>query len=421
MIRTVRTLTVSSLIVIACAGIGLFGFAAVAQEESGIYGSVRVPDSASGENLPVAEAVIAALDSQGAILARTTAAADGSYRLLLPAGIYRLTASHPDFAGFDTREAIIQVQGNHFTLFHIAMNRTTPAATPGNGLRGIVRQIDGTPVEGVDIAVSDNTGMEFARGKTDASGTFRFSLAAGSYRITAAHPRYEAPAPQTIVIGDVAPVDLVITLRGAEPLTGGIQGLVRARADGGSPGRPIHGAVLTATSLDGVRSATATSNEIGFYRIMLPPGQYRLAVAQPDYENTDSGENPVTVAADAMATWNALMVGRVPQSGTRTCRERFPVSIGASYGEKHVIYVRVQTAGVLTVSYRWTGDAPNLALIVRGPGGSPRRVDGRSPLSITTEVSADLIAQGTQWEITIANFGGGSGQGTLSVSYPCEN
>jgi len=50
----------------------------------------------------------------------------------------------------------------------------------------------------------------------------------------------------------------------------------------------------------------------------------------------------------------------------------------------------------------------------------PLRVDGRSPLRLTIQVRQEQIARGFQWEIGVANFGGGSAQGTLSVSFPCE-
>lgn len=388
-------------------------------QESGVYGSVKAQTDGGTYDAPVSGAVVTALDGQGKVVASAVATAEGEYRMSLAPGMYRLRAEHPAYASFDTKEVILQVQEDHFTLFNIGLSRAVSSQT--GEIRGNVSSDSGNPLEGVTITVNNEVGTELSRVETGSEGEFVISLPAGSYMLTAEHPDYEMVGPLNIVVGETEPVELTLTMKGELYLQGGIQGLIRARANGGSPGRPIPGAVITATSAEGNNKVTATSNGIGFYKLTLQADSYRLDVSHPEFESVDTGSELFTVEADTTKTWNALMPPVTPQSDVRTCRQRFPVTIGSSYGERHSVFLRIDKPGLLTISYRWTGDASSLALIVKDPGGAPRRVDGRSPLSITTEVGSDMIALGVQWEISIANFGGGTAQGTLNVSYPCEN
>jgi hypothetical protein len=409
--------TILPLVFLALSLAGLAS-AAGPREESGIYGNVHVQARNSNSQDVVSEAEITALDSNGNVIARTLSNSKGEFRLLVPAGTYRLKAEHSDYLGFDTQEAILQVQDGHFTLFNIGL---PPAESPVRGeIRGTVTGQDGGAVAEAQIIITDEVGSIVSSLSSDQQGVFSTALDPGMYTVTASHPEYTDATALTANVGAGQPIELTLILEIGEENLGVVQGIIRARADGGAPGRPVTGAVITARDDNGATAATATTNEIGFYKMSLPPGNYRLAVSHPEFEITSNNDEVISIEAESLKTWNALLQPLAGQTGVRVCRDRFPVTIGSSYGERHSIYIRIDTVGVLTVSYRWTGDAGSLSLIVTGPDGMPRRVDGRAPLSITTEVSTNLVARGTQWEITVANFGGGSGQGAISVSYPCE-
>ena len=389
-----------------------------AQEEGGIYGVVSMQRTGSTQLINLADAQIIALDGTGAIVARTFSDENGEYRLVLPPGHFRLKAEHKQCIGFDTREVILQVQQGFFTLFNITMSESAQQQT--GELRGTVTTAENQFVEGATVTVSDSAGQQAGTYSTDVNGAFSAVLPVGSYTVTVTYPELETLGPLNVDIGSEQPVELALTMQKTPVAQGGIQGLVRARAEGSAPGKPISGAVVTAITEDGQSAVTATSNDIGFYKISLAPGSYRLSVNHPDYDDSNSGETLVSVESEKTSTWNTLMTPNAPASGIKTCRERFPVSIGSSYGEKHTIYLMVDQPGSMVVSYRWTGDAADLALIIKGPDGVIRRLDGDSPLSVTIDIGTDLIARGTQWEISIANYSGGSGQGTINVSYPCE-
>ena len=389
-----------------------------AQDESGIYGVVRSQNSTPEGALAVSEAVITALDSSGNMVARTIATKAGSYRLIVPPGQYRLKAEHQDYLGFDTIEVIIQVQEGHFTLFNIGMTRSVKRVS--TGLRGIVYSSDNEPLSEARVEIYDEVGREIAAVTTGSTGEYEISLSAGKYTVAVIHEGFPELGPKDVEIGQEGFVELILTLKGNMKPKGGIQGLIRARAEGGSAGKSIGGAVITAKNQESGQSFTATSNNIGYYKFSLEEGLYNLSVAHPDYDPADSGTTALQVEADAVSTWNALLNSKAPAGSVKTCRERFPVSLGSSYGEKHSIYLKIESLGALTVSYRWTGTAGQLALLVTGPDGKTRRVDGRAPLSITTEVAQESQASGSQWEISVINYGGGNATGTISVSYPCQ-
>ncbi|HUX08266.1 MAG TPA: carboxypeptidase-like regulatory domain-containing protein [Acidobacteriota bacterium] len=390
--------------------------AAFGQEESGIYGVVRslTPDGLYGE--PLAGAAVTAFDSEGSRVTRSITEPNGAYRLVVPPGNYRLTARHPAFADFDTAGAVLLVQSGHFTLFNIGMQ---PRESGIGAINGLVIDNDGQPVAAADVVLSDQEGTEVTRIETGGSGEFSMDVAPGSYRIGSEHPIRGVAEPIGVEVRNGATVEMQIRLTPPPEPLGSFQGLIRVRAEGGAAGRPIVGAEVFATGEGGLRLGAST-NEIGFYKISLPSGRYRLSVSHPDFVTAGSGEGPLAVVSDTVVTWNALLEPSVPLTGVQLCRDQFPVSIGSSYGELHTVFLRVNSPGPVNIVYRWVGDARELALIALGPDGVPRRVDGVSPLRLTTEVSNELIALGFQWEISVRNFGGGRAEGTVTISYPCK-
>jgi hypothetical protein len=399
------------LVILLCSGAQL-----PAQAESGIYGVVRALTPDGLYSGPVAGVAVNAFDSDGARVGRSVTDANGAYRLVVPPGNYRLVARHPGYADFDTAGAVLLVQAGHFTLFNIGVQ---PRETGFGVINGVVVDNAGDPVPSASVALTDADDVEVARVEAGASGEFSVDLAPGSYRIGAGHPLRGKASPISVQVREGATVEMQIRLSPPEVQPGGFQGLVRARAEGGAAGRPVVAAEVKAVGEGGLEFTTQT-NEIGFYKLSLPPGRYRLTASHPDFATAESGAQPLAAESEAVTTWNALLEPNAPLSGVRTCRDQYPVSIGSSYGERHTIFLRVSTPGPLSITYRWVGDAAELALTARGPDGLPRRVDGVSPLRLTVEVTAEMIARGFQWEISVRNFTGGRAEGTLTVGYPCD-
>jgi len=86
-----------------------------------------------------------------------------------------------------------------------------------------------------------------------------------------------------------------------------------------------------------------------------------------------------------------------------------------------VVDLEVKAAGRIEARAEWTGTAATLALILNGPGrvNYYARKDGKSPLSLTFDVAADLLALGSGWKLSVSNFGRETqAQGTVRVTYP---
>lgn len=83
--------------------------------------------------------------------------------------------------------------------------------------------------------------------------------------------------------------------------------------------------------------------------------------------------------------------------------------------------IEIKAAGRIEARAEWTGSAATLALILNGPGrvNYYARKDGQSPLTLTFEVTADLLALGSAWKLSVSNFGARTqAQGTVRVAYP---
>ena len=389
---------------------------ATAQEESGIYGVVRAlsPDGLYGD--AVSNAVVSAVDGEGRTVARSVTGPNGAYRLVVRPGSYRLISQHPAYASFDTGSTVLLVQDGHFTLFNIGLE---PKAAGIGSITGQVLSASGEPAVGAVVVVLRQDGEEVARVDTGPEGGFAIELVPGSYLLSAEHPLLGTSDSIDLSVEERETAEVELTLTSPAEVPGGFQGLVRVQAEGGAAGRPIAGAEVTATG-EGGFSQKVTTNEIGFYKLNLPAGSYRLTVTHPDFEPETSGGEPLVAEDETVRAWNVLLRSRAPLAGVQTCRSQFPFQVGSSYGESHTIYLSVRNPGVLTLEYRWSGDANQLALIARGPDGVPRRVDGTSPLRLTISLGAELVALGFQWELSVRNFGGGRADGTLVVSYPCD-
>jgi hypothetical protein len=84
---------------------------------------------------------------------------------------------------------------------------------------------------------------------------------------------------------------------------------------------------------------------------------------------------------------------------------------------KEVIDFDVPSSGLIEAKAEWTGTADTLALILNGPGLTQAysRKDGRSPLTLSFNINQALLAKGTTWKLSVANFGTGSAQGKVEI------
>ena len=94
--------------------------------------------------------------------------------------------------------------------------------------------------------------------------------------------------------------------------------------------------------------------------------------------------------------------------------------MSSTFGDRDIFNFSVNSVGDINAQATWTGTADNLALILNGPGqvGYYARKDGTSPLSLSYTVTSADLSKGTDWRISIANFGSGTASGTVTLTYP---
>ncbi len=76
--------------------------------------------------------------------------------------------------------------------------------------------------------------------------------------------------------------------------------------------------------------------------------------------------------------------------------------------------------GTIEAQAAWAGSPASLAYIINGPGqvGYFARNDGPSPLSVSYTVTADNLAGGDTWRVSLVSFSTPSAEGNISLTYP---
>jgi hypothetical protein len=97
-------------------------------------------------------------------------------------------------------------------------------------------------------------------------------------------------------------------------------------------------------------------------------------------------------------------------------------SVGSDFGARLTVPITIKEQGCIWASLTWpeSSTAKTLALILNGPGSNSayQRKDGQSGVVLYYSVTADNIKKDTNWSISIANFGGGTAKGKITIEYP---
>ena len=134
--------------------------------------------------------LIQAYDISGSLDGSTTSAADGTYRMVLPAGTYRLVAADPQLryapgyvggsASFDeANPSTVNVDG--VTTANFSMSR-------GAIVGGSVVDESHQPIGGIEVSALDSAQNRVATITTAADGNFQIPLIPGGYRFIAKDP-----------------------------------------------------------------------------------------------------------------------------------------------------------------------------------------------------------------------------------------
>lgn len=152
----------------------------------------RVSGSVSDQNThaAVGGSLIQAYDISGFLIGSTTTAADGTYRMVLPAGFYRLVAADPQlrYAPGYVGGAASFDEANPST---VNLDRVTTAnfsLSRGTLVIGSVVDESHQPIGGIEVSALDSARNRIATATTKADGSFQVSVIPGRYKFVGIDP-----------------------------------------------------------------------------------------------------------------------------------------------------------------------------------------------------------------------------------------
>lgn len=153
----------------------------------------------------------------------------------------------------------------------------------GTGVRGYIRDSDGTPVPQAVVTLIDLGGRQLGRTTTDPDGRYFVAAPAGGTYVLIGSGGARQPQATTVAVGE-GPIDFDLMLSGAAGLVGTV---LAAPGD-----RPLPGALVIATDMRGDVVASGTADGSGDFAFGdLVPGSYTLAVSA-------TGHRPTAVPAE---------------------------------------------------------------------------------------------------------------------------
>jgi Na+-transporting methylmalonyl-CoA/oxaloacetate decarboxylase gamma subunit len=210
----------------------------------------------------LAGAVVTLTDPAGRQEGRTTTDREGNYRIAVSTGgTYLVVATSGTFQPYAAMVAVADRPVRH----------DVPLAGT-SGVRGTIRDADGTPVGLAMLTLIDARGDVAATGSPDATG--RYTLAGvpeGRYTLTITGPAFQ-PVAQSVELGSGTTIDRDVAL----PRRARLVGTVVAASDGRGVGEAL------ATLIDArgtVVASTVTAPDGSFAFEDLPGGAYTLTAS----------------------------------------------------------------------------------------------------------------------------------------------
>jgi uncharacterized surface anchored protein len=171
------------------------------------------------------------------------------------------------------------------------------ALDPGGRISGTVRDGSSNPLAGVFVRFFGSTGNELAESTTDASGNYiSAAFPTGSYFIKTQNElgfvdelfdNLECPGTISCITtsGTAVPVTVGATTTGRDfALAPG--GNITGTVTNAVTGLPIRNMFVGIFAPNGGGAGAAVTNEVGFYRVTMPPGTYAAAIRDvPGYAN----------------------------------------------------------------------------------------------------------------------------------------
>ena len=289
---------------------------------------------------PLSNVSVLTYSADGKYLGFGLTSADGRFAMTLPRGSYRFAAIDPSFTyaagflngatSFEASPAVNLIEGQTRTDLQFSLER-------GGLIVGSVVDANGAGIAGITVAAYNLDGTMRTFVTTDASGKYVLLLPAGPFRIgvfdpslvyaTQFYPKQNAFLASISIsstIGQSSTLPPFVLSRGGR-VSGTVMD-INTRA-------VIGGAIIQAYDSSGRLIGSTTAGVDGRYRMVLPPGSYRLVATDaqvryaPGYNGAATSFDttaPITIGADTETTANfnlsrgTLVIGTVVDESNQT-------------------------------------------------------------------------------------------------------
>ncbi|WP_459115342.1 MFS transporter [Kineococcus deserti] len=248
----------------------------------------------------------------------------------------------------------------------------TPAPQGAPAITGTVRQHGGAPLADAVVTLTDQSGQQIGRTRTDAEGTYSVTPATGgTFLVIVASPS-TAPSATLVPVAD-RPVVHDVVLTGRSAITG--------RVLTGATGAAVAGALVTLTDVTGQVVGSTRSGSDGTYSFGELVGGAYVLTAQP------GGRRPLARALDVPDA-GALAVDLQVSSGGRLTGTVVAAGDGRPVREA---VVTVVDAGGQVLATTTTGEDGGYAFDDLPGGTCTVTASGYSPVA----ASADVVEAAT--------------------------
>ena len=237
------------------------------------------------DGTPLASMIVAIYNESGTLRGSTTTDATGGWRLVVPAGAYRIAAWDdamvflPRFTG----GALTFAQASSLsveTSMDVKVDLVLPPAASLSGT--VVDAVTLAPLQGMVVEAWTSDGRFVRWGLTDESGRYRLPLEGGSYRLVFSDPA-GVYAGAFYGGGSSLTESPLLHLDGGEALDALDAALVHGgrivgRVVDGRTLLPVEGLQVGAWNADGSLRTLVRTDGAGQYVLVVPPGEFRVGV-----------------------------------------------------------------------------------------------------------------------------------------------
>jgi hypothetical protein len=237
----------------------------------------------------IAAVVIDFTSTDGSIKKETLTLSDGKYKVVLPPGAYKVTATHQAYQTYNSDPNDWENEGSGFIYNDIHLLVKVTEEVPLGTLEGIVLdQTTGGKVANVHIIFTSKNTSFSKEVISDINGNYSIDLPQGGYHVAVQQEGYEPFDTGQGAVGvtgnSVTTYNISLQEKSPTPVPEAANGVYQGIVEDQDSHQMISGAHITFESPDRKISKVVISDENGRYRVELPIGGYYVTVTHDAYQ-----------------------------------------------------------------------------------------------------------------------------------------